>query len=509
MIKTFKFALFPTNEQKSILLNAMSVQKSILNVALTYHLTKLQTGEKIKHFLNLSQNWEIIRDEFPELPINEDLSFDCYGTSVKAGLGTALEGLANAYGKKYRESVRINVKRNILNTQRDEKHQLREKKIPCIPQRKKDILNFHYSGGTGYVLDLENKTLNLRIYSQKYAKLNGIDMIVKIPFKFFDEYLLENLNNSTKSGDLIIKNIENSWIVDLPLTFNDIEPSVDPKIIMGVDLGINNPAVACIDFGNGNITMKFFGNGKQMKYLNRQYIKHQMERQQCNAIDGWHKAENMFKTIDHTLSRQIVDFAITNGVEEIKLEKLAGMSEKKEHKFVKKHIRSVSRHKARALNSWSFYRLKQFITYKAQEAGILVTEVDPAFTSQKCSKCGINYNFRKDSVNRTLIETCPSCGHRMHHDVKGAYNICHSYIIKLHKNDNPEKDFVVTRCKIAGDELALCAVLKNGKIKPIFTWEGHALVGWQSRKTGIIYAITDKFMVHEGDDLFAIWEEIK
>ena len=509
MIKTFKFKLVPTSEQQSILFDVISVQKSILNIALNYHLTKLQNGEKINHFLNLSQNWKIIHDEFPELPINEDLSFENYGSSIKSGLGTALEGLANAYDKKYREVSRVNAKRIILNTQRDEKHQLRQKKVPFIPQRKSDILNFHYSGGTGYVLDVENKILNLRIYSQKYAKLNAVDPIIKIPFEFFDDYLFENLKKSKKSGDLIIKKVEDSWIVDLPLTFDDMEPCDNPKIIMGVDLGINNPAVACVDFGNGKHLIKFFGNGKQIKYMKRHLMKIQIDRQQCNAIEGWHKAENMFKTMDHTLSRQIVDFAITNGVEEIKLEKLAGMSEKKEHKFVKKQVRSISRMKARALNSWSFYRLKQFITYKAQEVGILVTEVDPAFTSQRCPYCGYNYNFRKESMDRTLSEICPSCGYQMHHDVKGAYNICHSYVIKLHTNDNPEKDFFVTRCKMSGDELALCAVLKNGKIKPIFTWEGRTLFGWQSRKTGITYAITDKFIINDVDDLYAIWEEIK
>ena len=509
MIKTFKFALYPTKEQELILLDAISVQKSILNIALTYHLTQLQQGEKIKHFLNLSHNWEIIRKNHPELLINEDLSFSCYGTSIKSGLGTALEGLADAYGKKYREVIRINANRIKSNVDRDEKHQLREKKIPFIPQRKKDILNFHYSGGNGYTLDIENEILNLHIYSKKYAISESIDPNLKIPFKCFDNYLLKNLKYSKKSGDLVIKKIDDSWIVDLPLTFEDILPSENPKIIMGVDLGINNPAVACIDFGNGKLITKFFGNGKQLKYLKRKYITQQIKRQQHNAIDDWHKAENVFKNIDHTLSRQIVDFAIANGVEEIKLEKLAGMSEKKEHKFVKKYIRKMNKSKARSLNGWSFYRLKQFITYKAQEVGILVTEIDPAFTSQKCPNCGVNYNFRQKSERKSLIETCPSCGYVLHHDIKGAYNICHSYIIKLHKNDNPEKDFKTTRSKIKGDSLCLYTLLKNGKTKPIFNREGYVLAGWQSSKTGIIYGNEDIMIVTNNDDLYAIWNDIE
>ena len=71
------------------------------------------------------------------------------------------------------------------------------------------------------------------------------------------------------------------------------------------------------------------------------------------------------------------------------------------------------------------------------------------------------------------------------------------------------KRIFLTRCKMKGEELALCAVLKNGKIKPIFTWEGHALVGWQSRKTGMIYTVEDKFIINGVDDLYAIWEEMK
>lgn len=184
------------------------------------------------------------------------------------------------------------------------------------------------------------------------------------------------------------------------------------------------------------------------------------------------------------------------------------MNEKKENTHRGKSQSRAKRSMHRALNSWSFFRLKQMITYKAEEVGILVTEVDPKYTSQRCPKCGINHNFRQNGKCRSLIETCPNCGLRWHHDLKGAYNICHSYVVKLHKNDNPEKDFATTRCKMLNEELKLCAVLKSGKTKPIFTRDDYNLIGWQSGKTGIIYGAEDTIIVIDNENLYAMWENV-
>ena len=113
--------------------------------------------------------------------------------------------------------------------------------------------------------------------------------------------------------------------------------------------------------------------------------------------------------IDHKLSREIVNTAKTHDVSVIKLERL-------------QNIRSTtrtSRKNNHSLHTWSFYRLAQFIEYKAKLAGIEVEYVDPAYTSQICPICG-SVHHAKD---RNYI--C-RCGYHTHRDLFGAINICNS-----------------------------------------------------------------------------------
>jgi IS605 OrfB family transposase len=40
------------------------------------------------------------------------------------------------------------------------------------------------------------------------------------------------------------------------------------------------------------------------------------------------------------------------------------------------------------MHRWAFRQLQDFVSYKAQGAGLSVAFVDPAYTSQTCSVCG-------------------------------------------------------------------------------------------------------------------------
>lgn len=75
----------------------------------------------------------------------------------------------------------------------------------------------------------------------------------------------------------------------------------------------------------------------------------------------------------------------------------------------------------RRLSEWQRLRIRQAATCKAQECGILVATVDPAYTSQCCSRCGL-LGIRKRHRFR-----CPHCGLELHADVNAAINVWNRY----------------------------------------------------------------------------------
>ncbi|MBK5246813.1 MAG: transposase, partial [Peptostreptococcaceae bacterium] len=94
---------------------------------------------------------------------------------------------------------------------------------------------------------------------------------------------------------------------------------------MGIDLGLKIPAVAVCE----NHKVKFFGNGRQNKYMkrmNRAKRKKLGKLKQLEAIRKLDNKEQRFmKDKDHKISRQIVNFAIANNVSSIRLESLSGI----------------------------------------------------------------------------------------------------------------------------------------------------------------------------------------
>lgn len=71
------------------------------------------------------------------------------------------------------------------------------------------------------------------------------------------------------------------------------------------------------------------------------------------------------------------------------------------------------------LNQWPFAQLQEFTAYKAARNGVRILMVDPAYTSQKCNRCGY-----VDARNRNHARfDCLRCGHSDNADHNAALNI--------------------------------------------------------------------------------------
>ncbi len=81
---------------------------------------------------------------------------------------------------------------------------------------------------------------------------------------------------------------------------------------------------------------------------------------------------------------------------------------------------TVRQRQRRVLHNWAFFQLRAFIAYKAALAGVPVVSVNPAYTSQTCSRCGHCERANRKSQAKFL---CVSCGFSAHADLNAARHI--------------------------------------------------------------------------------------
>ena len=189
--------------------------------------------------------------------------------------------------------------------------------------------------------------------------------------------------------------------------------------VLGVDLGVKYPAYVCLN--DDTYKREHIGEALELIKQREQYqARRRRTQQQLKNVKGGkgrHKKlknldrlsdceRNFAKTYNHMISKRIVEFAKKHKCEYIHLEKLT-----------KDGFDNT------ILRNWSYYELQQMIEYKADRLGIKVRYVNPAFTSQTCSRCG-----NIDKENRQTQETfvCTKCGFKLNADYNAAINIARS-----------------------------------------------------------------------------------
>ncbi|MEH6947390.1 transposase [Bacillus sp. JJ634] len=213
-----------------------------------------------------------------------------------------------------------------------------------------------------------------------------------------------------KLGTLRITKKSDKWMAQISVTIPTVQNT--GWKVMGVDLGLKVPAVAVTD----DEKVRFFGNGRQNKYKKRKFRSERKalgKNKKLKAIrTSKNKEQRWMEDQDHKVSRAIVNFAKENKISVIRLEQLANI----------RQTTRTSRKNEMNLHTWSFYRLSQFIEYKANLEGIQVEYVNPAYTSQSCPKCS-EKNKAQDRKYKC------KCGFEKHRDIIGAMNIRYAPVV--------------------------------------------------------------------------------
>ncbi len=178
------------------------------------------------------------------------------------------------------------------------------------------------------------------------------------------------------------------------------------KNTIGIDMGLNS----------------FLTTDKGEKIDNPRHLRKLEEK--LSKIQRWHSRKKL-KSKNRSKSRlKIAELheKITNQRQDF-LHKLSNKLIKNFQliAFEKLNIKGMAKNRylSKSIADAAWARFLQMLTYKAEEAGVWVVEVNPKNTSQACSSC--NHIVKKTLATR--IHKCPQCGLTIDRDVNAARNI--------------------------------------------------------------------------------------
>jgi len=194
---------------------------------------------------------------------------------------------------------------------------------------------------------------------------------------------------------------------------NEVEPAdscddlTENGVVLGVDLNVDGYLAV-------TSTGAFLGNADHLNHRRDEYEHRRGRLQQT----GTRLAHLTIQSIGsrfarwsedylHRVSKAIVREAVENDCTAIAFENLT---------HIRERISNASK-----FQQWAFRELQRHVEYKAEEYGIGVDDVAPAYTSQRCShgECGFTHEDNRDDDEFE----CLKCGKELHADYNAARNI--------------------------------------------------------------------------------------
>lgn len=217
----------------------------------------------------------------------------------------------------------------------------------------------------------------------------------------------------------LLKRLNGTYYINIQLESQPELPK-ESDLVLGIDLGRTDIAVS----SEGDNY-----SGKQITKVRDHYanlrsaLQHKAakgtrsSRRRCRELlkrlSGREKRFQAHQ--NHTISYQLVQKAKTQN-KVIALEDLTGIRERTNQLPRTKTERRRS-------NSWSFYQLRFFLTYKCIKFGVKLVLVNPAYTSKMCHNCLHIHPVEGKSSRSGKSFKCGHCGWSGDADYNGSKNI--------------------------------------------------------------------------------------
>ncbi|MBA9002545.1 RNA-guided endonuclease InsQ/TnpB family protein [Thermomonospora cellulosilytica] len=196
-------------------------------------------------------------------------------------------------------------------------------------------------------------------------------------------------------SDLVYR--DGKWLLAVTCEVPEAPLNTDPADWIGVDRGIVN--LATTSDGDNH-------QGRGLKRYRRRMARVRAELQAKGTKSAKRKLRRRARRearhaahINHTIAKTVVADAQRTG-RGIALEILDGIRDR---------VR-LRRHQRATHSSWPFHQLGEFIAYKARRVGVPVLEVDAAYTSQTCPRCGHVSRMNRPSRDAFCCVVCGLAG---------------------------------------------------------------------------------------------------
>nr|WP_264475034.1 transposase [Salinirubrum litoreum] len=210
------------------------------------------------------------------------------------------------------------------------------------------------------------------------------------------------------------------------------------RTVLGVDLNVNGSLAV-------TSTGAFIKNADAMNHRRREFEKIRGSMQQTGSRSA-HLSMQSIKDREHRwaqgelhrTSNQILDEARDHDCTHIAFEDLTD---------IRKRMAGAKR-----FHAWAFRRLFEYVEYKAERFGIVVKQVRPAYTSQRCSKCGFTHKSNRRSKHQFV---CQKCEYELNADYNASKNIARRLLGRLHSGQTSPGGGARCQCALQSGTLNL------------------------------------------------------